>query len=86
MDALTAAVSITADPCAMLGAEVERIVVVAATAAFTVTVTALEDDPLNVPVPLYSAVMELMPAGRADVVKPATAADSVAVPRTAPPL
>lgn len=89
LDALTLAVSVRLEPCAMFEAEAERVVVVMAALAaapVTVTLTALDVDALKVPVPVYVAVMESLPTGKADVVKVATPPESVAFPSAAPSL
>lgn len=68
LDVFTIAVRVTVDPCAIVDADEYKVVVVAAAEVFTVTLTALEVDALNVLVPLYEAVIEFGPAGREEVV------------------
>lgn len=89
LDALTLAVRVRLEPCEMFEAEAERVVVVVvvlAAAAVTVTFTALDVDALKVLVPMYVAVMELVPTGKADVVKVATPPERVAFPSAVPSL
>lgn len=79
-EAFTVAVRVTDEPCAMLDAELESVVVVAEVVVLTVTSTAFEVDGPSVLVPEYVAVIEWEPADSVEVVKLATPPEREPVP------
>ena len=83
---LTVAVSVTGEFSVVVEEEAISVAVVLTTLAFTLTETAAEVEPLKLDAPEYTAVMELEPVGRAEVVNFADPAESVAVPSIVAPL